>query len=156
MRTLALTNVLNWPAIVAEVEQTKEPIALAFEGQVCGFVVLPETAAKLMPRLERTPSPVVDKANVQSSELPNYLDLLRSDPTQTPVVDGERLEFMTMMNSSYVDPEQLYQFRHPHTHRIYVYRESELQEAIGRSFRPVAFIPVNPREYVLSGGTSQP
>ncbi len=81
-------------------------------------------------------------------DLPNYLDLLRADPSLVPVEDGERLEFLTMMNSSYVDPQQLYQFRHPRTRQIYLYRAEELQQAIGRKFARVEFIPVHPRNYV--------
>lgn len=78
----------------------------------------------------------------------NYLELLRDDPTLVPVVNGQALEFVTMMNSSYVDPQQLYQFKHPRTQRIYVYRAGELQQAIGRAFVSVDFIPVHPRDFV--------
>lgn len=155
MRTLALTNALNWPAIVEEVERSKTPIALIFGGQVCGFVMPPHMADELMQHIEPTPASKVGRppltetvSHGTSIELPNYLDLLRSDPTQVPMVDGERLEFITMMNSAYVDPDQFFQFRHPRTHHIYIYRACELAEALGRSFSPVAFIPASPREYV--------
>lgn len=57
--------------------------------------------------------------NPQPSGLRTYLELLRDDPTLLPTVDGERLAFLTMMNSSFVDPEQIYQFRHPQTREIY-------------------------------------
>jgi hypothetical protein len=63
-------------------------------------------------------------------------------------VDGQPLEFVTMMNSSYVDPEQISQFQHPKTRDTYLYRTSELQQAIGRTFSRVAFIPQHPKDFV--------
>jgi hypothetical protein len=44
-------------------------------------------------------------------------------------------------------PEQIYQFKHPETRRIYGYRASELQQAIGRWFSNVDFIPARPRDF---------
>jgi len=55
---------------------------------------------------------------------------------------------VTMMNSSYINPEQIYQFKHPATRRIYVYRAGELQQAIGRWFSNVDFIPAHPKNFV--------
>src|SRR5262249_50186055 len=77
-----------------------------------------------------------------------YLELLRDDPTLVPLVDGQPLEFLTMMNSSYVDPEQIYQFKHPNTRHVYIYRAGELQQAIGRRFSRVDFIPPRPKDFV--------
>ena len=70
------------------------------------------------------------------------------DPTLVPIVDGQPLEFMTMMNSSHINPEQIYQFKHPGTRRMYVYHASELQQAIGRWFANVDFIPDRPKDFV--------
>ena len=78
----------------------------------------------------------------------DYLQLLRDDSTLVPVVDGQPLEFVTMMNSSHINPEQIYQFKHPATRHMYVYRASELQQAIGRWFSNVDFIPAHPKAFV--------
>jgi hypothetical protein len=46
------------------------------------------------------------------------------------------------------DWQQIYQFRHPKTRHIYIYRASELQQAIGRTFSRVEFIPQRPKDFV--------
>jgi hypothetical protein len=53
-----------------------------------------------------------------------------------------------MMNSSFIDTQQLYQFRHPRTGQVVTYRADDLRVAIGRTFGPVEFIPANPIEFV--------
>jgi hypothetical protein len=113
-------------------------------------------SAAARPEALRLAARYAPPAPVQASEVAtpaddasrNYLELLRDKPTLVPVVDGRPLEFVTMMNSSYVDPEQLYQFRHPTTRHIFVYRASELQQAIGRTFSRVEFIPQRPKDFV--------
>lgn len=80
--------------------------------------------------------------------LPTYLELLINDPTLLPVQDGYALQFVTMMNSSFADSQQLYQFRHTSTGATVTYRADELRAAIGRPFAMDEFIPPNPAEYV--------
>ena len=83
-----------------------------------------------------------------SERLPTYLELLRDDPSLVPLVDTQPLEFVTMMNSSYAHPAQLYEFRHPGTGQAVIYRADELRQALGRQFAPVEFIPRRPRDVV--------
>jgi hypothetical protein len=52
------------------------------------------------------------------------------------------------MNSSFIDPQQIYQFRHPTTREIYLYRADELRQAIGRWFSNIDFIPARPKDFV--------
>ena len=150
MKTIALTDTSNdWRAIVQEVRATGTPVALVIDGSACGILLPSDEAAHIV-----THYAVQERRRGQAEsgrppeELPTYLDLLRADPSAVPNVDGQPLEFLTMMNSSYTDPQQLYQFRHPRTHQIYVYRASELQRAIGRTFARVEFIPQHPKAYV--------
>ncbi|MFL5805345.1 MAG: hypothetical protein ACJ8CR_26840 [Roseiflexaceae bacterium] len=150
MKTLSLTDATNdWRMIAQEIQNTGAPVALTIDGAVCGILLPPQEAARIVAhyiaqeqRRER------NESARPFEDLPNYLDLLRADPSLVPVEDGERLEFLTMMNSSYVDPQQLYQFRHPRTRQIYLYRAEELQQAIGRTFVRVEFIPAHPKDYV--------
>ena len=115
---------------------------------LCGVLLPPLEArrviARYTPAVPAAPSPV--PTGPDNSR--DYLQLLRDDPTLVPVEDGQPLEFMTMMNSSHINPEQIYQFKHPTTRRMYVYRASELQQAIGRWFSNVDFIPAHPKEFV--------
>lgn len=150
MNTIALESFTgDWRAAAATVQHTGEPIALTLDGVLCGML-LPEHEARRMAQ-HYTPSPPRVAPSSAPAGLDNsrdYLELLRDDPTLVPVVDGLPLEFVTMMNSSYVDPQQIYQFRHPTTHEIYVYRADELRKAIGRWFSNVDFIPARPRDFV--------
>ena len=149
MNTLALeTFTGDWYAIVAAIEANGDPIALTLDGTLCG-ILLPKlearrVAARYTPAAPQAPSLV--PAGPDNAR--DYLELLRDDPSLVPVVDGQPLEFITMMNSSYVDPQQIYQFKHPVTHQIYIYRASELQQAIGRWFSNVDFIPAHPKDFV--------
>jgi hypothetical protein len=150
MKTISLTNTANdWRAIIEDVEAGGGPIALTIDSIECGILLPSSEAAHVVKHYElhaqrqaraETARPV--------EELPNYLDLLRADPSLVPVVDGQPLEFLTMMNSSYVDPQQIYQFRHPQTRQIYLYHAEELKQAIGRAFARVEFIPTHPKQYV--------
>jgi hypothetical protein len=150
VKTIELTTHSgDWRPVVEQVQSSGEAVTLTLDGMVCGLLLPTQEAHRLIARY----APAVPRA--VSGEVPaqpfgpqNYLEMLRDDPTLVPVVDGQPLEFVTMMNSSYVDPEQLYQFRHPTTHQIYVYRASELQQAIGRTFVNVDFIPVRPKDFV--------
>jgi hypothetical protein len=150
MKTIELTNQTgNWRAIVEAIQASGEAAALTLDGTICGLL-LPEQDARRMaayftpaaPRAAPAPPPVGPDTSR------DYLELLRDDPTMVPVVDGEPLEFVTMMNSSYVNPEQIYQFKHPRTRQIYVYRAGELRQAIGRWFANVDFIPARPKDFV--------
>ena len=149
MNTLALeTFTGDWHAIVEAIGASGDPVALTLDGTLCG-ILLPalearRVVARYTPAAPQAPSPV--PAGPDNSR--DYLQLLRDDPTLVPVVDGQPLEFVTMMNSSHINPEQIYQFKHPATRRIYVYRASELQQAIGRWFSNVDFIPARPKDFV--------
>jgi hypothetical protein len=120
-------------------------IALELDGTVCGFLLSTYQAIQLTRHFAPPEQDAPDRIALPPDVMRNYLELLRDDPTLVPVVDGQPLEFVTMVNSSYVDPEQIYQFRHPKTRRA-----SELQQAIGRTFNRVAFIPRHPKD-VISG-----
>ena len=153
MKTLSLTNGADdWRSIVAAVQQTGEPIGLELEGVLCGLLLPIQEALRLAARY--APPPALPDHTAPTATARTYLELLRDDPTLVPTIDGQPLEFLTMMNSSYVDPQQIYQFRHPKTRHIYIYRASELQLAIGRTFSRVEFIPQHPKDFVegkLSG-----
>jgi hypothetical protein len=150
METIDLANYTgDWHAIVEAVQASGEPVVLAFDGMVCGLLLPTQDAHRVLAgytgaSTRRAPSQV--PTGPDNSR--DYLQLLRDDPTLVPVVEGQPLEFVTMMNSSYINPEQIYQFKHPETRRIYVYHASELQQAIGRWFSNVDFIPEHPKDFV--------
>ena len=149
MKTVSLTDFTgDWQPIVAEVQHTGEPIALELDGTLCGLLLPTQEALRLAARYAPPPSVEVSEVAAWPDVSRTYLELLCDDPTLVPVVDGQPLEFLTMMNSSYVDPQQIYQFRHPKTRHIYIYRASELQQAIGRTFSRVEFIPQRPKDFV--------
>jgi hypothetical protein len=137
----------DWRAAASEVQATGEAVALELDGVLCGLL-LPAHEALALARRFAPPAPEAPREVAPDDAARNYLELLRDDPALVPAVDGQPLEFVTMMNSSYVDPQQLYQFRHPGTRQIYVYRASELQQVIGRTFARVEFIPQRPRDFV--------
>ncbi len=149
MNTLALeTFTGDWRTIVEAIETSGDPVALTLDGVLCG-ILLPalearRVVARYTPAAPQMPSPA--PAGPDNSR--DYLQLLRDDPTLVPMVDGQPLEFITMMNSSFVDPQQIYQFKHPVTRQIYIYRAAELQQAIGRWFSNVDFIPAHPKDFV--------
>ena len=139
---------IDWAAVVATVNDTAEPVVLAIHGTICGLLLPEHTVRQLVARLrpaEHEPHPAPATPPLAAR---NYLELLRDDPTLVPIVDGQPLEFVTMMNSSYIDPQQLYQFKHPATRQLYIYRASELQRAIGHVFVSVDFVPNNPKAFV--------
>ncbi len=150
MKTISLTDAANdWRAIARDVEASGSPVALTINESICGILLPSPEAAHVVKHYalqEQRQTRVETARSVE--ELPTYLDLLRVDPSLVPVVDGQPLEFLTMMNSSHVDPQQIYQFRHPQTRQIYLYRAEELSQAIGRAFSRVEFIPPHPKEYV--------
>jgi hypothetical protein len=152
MKTISLTDATNdWRTIVQEVRHTGAPVALTIDGAAVGILLPPHEASQIVRHYTGQEQRRAQNESAKPFEdLPNYLDLLRADPSLVPVVDGEPLEFLTMMNSSYIDPQQLYQFRHPRTRQIYIYRAAELQQAIGRKFARVEFIPAHPKDYVDS------
>ena len=148
MRTIELSSFDgDWRALVSELQHSGELVGLQLDGQLCGFLLPGHEAARLARHFDR-PAAEVPYGPAELDAARNYLELLRDDSTLVPRVDGQPLEFVTMMNSSYVDPQQLYQFRHPATRQIYVYRASELQQAIGRPFSRVEFIPQRPKDFV--------
>jgi hypothetical protein len=149
MKTIALTSFTgDWRAIVEQVQQTGGAVALELDGTVCGFLLPTYEAVQLLRHFAPPESDAPARIAPAPDVIKNYLELLRDDPTLVPAVDGQPLEFVTMMNSSYVDPEQIYQFQHPKTRDTYLYRTSELQQAIGRTFSRVAFIPQHPKDFV--------
>jgi hypothetical protein len=149
MKTVSLTDVTgDWQSIVAEVQQTGAPIALELDGMLCGMLLPTQEVLRLAARYAPSPSVEMSEAAASSDLSRTYLELLRDDPALVPMVDGQPLEFLTMMNSSYIDPQQIYQFRHPKTHHIYIYRASELQQVLGRTFSRVDFIPQRPKDFV--------
>jgi hypothetical protein len=148
MKTITLTSFDgDWRGIVDEVQRTGKVIALELDGTLCGLL-LPTREAIPLARHFAPPDPEALPQIVQPDAARNYLELLRDDPALVPAVDDQPLEFVTMMNSSYIDPQQIYQFRHPKTRQIYLYRASELQQAIGRVFARVEFIPQRPKDFV--------
>jgi len=149
MNTIALeTFTGDWHAIVAAIEASGVPVALTLDGMLCG-ILLPELEARRVVARSTPAAPHVPRpAPAGPDNSRDYLQLLRDDPSLVPVVDGQPLEFITMMNSSHINPEQIYQFKHPATRRIYIYRASELQQAIGRWFSNVDFIPAHPKDFV--------
>jgi hypothetical protein len=150
MNTLALeTFTGDWHAIVEAVQASGEPVVLALDGMVCGLLLPTQEAHRVLARyIGASTRPASSPVPTGPDNARDYLELLRDDPSLVPMVDGEQLEFVTMMNSSYVDPEQIYQFKHPQTHQLYLYRASELRQAIGRMFTNVDFIPVRPKDFV--------
>ena len=150
MKTISLTDAANdWRAIVGDVEAGGSPVALTVDHTICGILLPSSEAAHVVKHyaLQEQRQAQAETAR-PLEELPTYLDLLRADPSLVPRVDGQPLEFWTMMNSSYVDPQQIYQFRHPQTRQVYLYLSEELKQAIGRKFARVEFIPTHPKEYV--------
>lgn len=153
MRTIDLSSFDgDWRAIVRDIQTSGEAIGLELDGTLCGLLLPTREVARLA-RQYAPPASALPRAVALPDMARNYLELLRDDPSLVPIVDGQPLEFVTMMNSSYVDPQQIYQFRHPITHQIHVYRASELQAAIGRAFARVEFIPQRPR-YFVEGKTT--
>jgi len=149
MKTLSLTDFTgDWQLIVGEIQSTGEPVALELDGVLCGLLLPTPEALRIAARYGLPPPLAASKVAEAPDLARTYLELLRDDPALVPLVDGQPLEFLTMMNSSYVDPQQIYQFRHPQTRHIYVYRASELQQAIGRVFTRVEFIPQRPKDFV--------
>ena len=149
MNTLALESFTgDWRAIVAAVEASVEPLALTLDGTLCGILLPALEARRALARYTPAEPQAPRPAPTGPDTSRDYLQMLRDDPTLVPVVDGQPLEFMTMMNSSHINPEQIYQFKHPVTRRMYVYRASELQQAIGRWFSNVDFIPERPKDFV--------
>ena len=149
MNTLALESFTgDWRAIVAAVEASGEPVALTLDGTLCGILLPAHEARRVVARYTPAPPPAPNPVPTGPDTSRAYLQMLRDDPTLVPMVDGQPLEFMTMMNSSHINPEQIYQFKHPVTRRMYVYRASELQQAIGRWFSNVDFIPARPKDFV--------
>jgi PHD/YefM family antitoxin component YafN of YafNO toxin-antitoxin module len=150
MKTISLINFNgDWRAVAAAVEADQEAIALMIGKQTVGVLVPQADLARIMLRYEVSAlQQAQSNVTAPMAELHTYLDLLRDDPTLVPSEDGQPLEFMTMMNSSYLETEQFYQFRHPQTHATYTYRTSELQQKLGRTFMSVDLIPPNPKAYV--------
>jgi hypothetical protein len=156
MKTITL-NTWNgdWTALAQELEGGNEPIALEINGTLHGVLVPAHAATPLITRYADRGTTRTAQTNVvrdddatRGGDLLTYLELLRADPSLVPHVDGQPLAFVTMMNSSYVNPEQLYEFRHPHTKNVIIYRANELRQAIGRQFTQVEFVPPRPRDVV--------
>lgn len=154
MKTLVLKTFSgDWSALAHEVERTGTPVALLIDGMLHGILLPTNEAQRVVARYAdrveaRRQPPQADTASANRRELLTYLELLRDDPSLVPVVDGQPLEFVSMMNSSFVSSEQVYEFINPRTREPVVYWASELRDAIGRQFAPVAFIPVRPGDVV--------
>ena len=118
MKTIALNSFDgDWRAIVGEVQRLGEVVALELDGTLCGLL-LPTHEVLPLARRFAPPEPEAPREIVPPDAARNYRELLRDDSTLVPVVDGQPLEFVTLMNSSYVAPQQMYQFRHPSTHTL--------------------------------------
>lgn len=130
----------DWRTVVAELRASGKTVLLTLDGTLCG-ILIPQ--AEPRPAAHAAPEPAAPRP-----ELRTYLEMLRDDASLLPVRDGQPLEFVTMMNSSYIDPQQLYQFRNPRTGEFFIYRARELQQAIGRVFASVDFIPQRPKDFV--------
>lgn len=130
----------DWRATVAALRASGKTVLLTLDGALCGMLI-PQAAPQ--PAAQAAPEPA--KA---APVLRTYLELLRDDASLVPARNGQPLEFVTMMNSSYIDPQQLYQFRDPRTGEAFIYRAQELQQAIGRVFASVDFIPQRPKDFV--------
>jgi len=149
MNTLALeTFTGDWHTIIEAVESSGDPVALTLDGTLCGILLPALEARRALARYTAAAPQAPRPAPTGPDTSRDYLQMLRDDPTLVPVVDGQPLEFMTMMNSSHINPEQIYQFKHPVTRQIHIYRASELQQAIGRWFSNVDFIPERPKDFV--------
>lgn len=154
MKTITLNTFHgDWQAVARELERTGEPIALLIDQTPYGILLPAAEGQRVIARYadrraSRRQQPRAASGGAESGDLPTYLELLRDDPSLVPVVDGQPLAFVTMMNSSFVDAEQLYEFVNPRTQETIVYRASELRDAIGRPFAPVEFIPDRPRDVV--------
>ncbi|MBK9713532.1 MAG: hypothetical protein IPO81_19860 [Kouleothrix sp.] len=150
MKTISLNDLPgDWRALVREVERAGDAVLLELDGAVCGALLPAREARRLAARFAPAePDAAARQAATWQGPARNYLEMLRDDPALVPAVGGQPLEFVTMMNSSYIDPQQLYQFRHPKTGQIYVYRAGELQQAIGRAFVSVDRIPDHPKDFV--------
>ena len=149
MNTLALeTFTGDWHAIIDAIGASGDPVALTLDGTLCGILLPRLEVRRVIARYTPAASPPPSPVQTGPDNSRDYLQLLRDDPTLVPLVDGQPLEFVTMMNSSHINPEQIYQFKHPETRRIYVYRASELQQAIGHWFSNVDFIPAHPKAFV--------
>lgn len=155
MKQLNLTTFIgSWETVLDEIERSDEPVALYWGERPCGVLLPASEAERVLRRIDdhtrargeqrQAAAPVASSPAV----LPTYLDLLRDDPTLVPVLDGQPLQFMTMSNTSFVDPQQMYTFMDPRDGVSHVFRADELQQAIGRRFAKVEFIPPSPRDYV--------
>ncbi|KPV49331.1 hypothetical protein SE17_33270 [Kouleothrix aurantiaca] len=129
----------DWRATVAALRASGKTVLLTLDGALCGM---------LIPQAAPQPAPAAPEPARPAPALHTYLELLRDDATLVPLRNGQPLEFVTMMNSSYIDPQQLYQFRDPRTGEAFIYRAMELQQAIGRVFASVDFIPQRPKDFV--------
>lgn len=154
MKTLTLDMFRgDWNTLAQELERGGEPIALVINDTLHGILLPANEAQRVVERYAarieaRREQSLAQDVAANGGELPTYLELLRNDPSLVPLVDGQPLEFETMMNSSFVDPQQSYQFRDPRTGKIYTFWASELQQAIERPFASVEFIPDRPRDVV--------
>lgn len=155
MKTLSLSDFGgDWQAVAQGLDDVGEPITLLINGIPYGLLLPAHTARQVIARYadwgaaQTEQVRAANRSATDSGPLLTYLELLRDDPTLVPVVDGQPLEFETMMNSSFVDPQQAYQFRDPRTRKTYTFWASELRQAIGRPFASVEFIPADPKAYV--------
>lgn len=156
MKTIALNTFSgDWNMLAQELEREGAPVALEISGALHGILLPLQDAQRVVERYAERAVAQTQQSQVAGDYLTTpdvtlltYLELLRDDPSLVPVVDGQPLEFETMMNSSFVEAEQNYQFRHPRTGEVYAYWASELRHVIGRSFARVEFIPPRPRDVV--------
>lgn len=143
MQTVSLTAAVDWRTVVDTVQRTGAPVALEMDGTVYGVLLPTEDATRVVARYadrEQARYTPPSAGGIQNDHEPTYIDLLQADPTLVPHVDGQPLRFQTVMNSSYTDPQQMYQFDDPRTGQVHVFRADELKQAIGRSFARVEFV----------------
>src|SRR5690349_14734295 len=99
MKTILLTDPANdWRAIVGDVEAGGSPVALTNDGTMFGILLSSSEAAHIVKHyaLQEQRQARAETAG-SFEELPSYLDLLRADPSLVPLVEGQPLEFLTMM-----------------------------------------------------------
>src|SRR3954452_7824259 len=105
MNTLALESFTgDWHAIVDALGAHGDLIALTLGGTICGILLPASEARRVLARY--TPAAMQARSPILAGPdgSRDYLQLLRDDPTLVPVVDGQPLEFVTMMNSSHINP----------------------------------------------------
>ena len=98
MNSLALeTFTGDWHAIVEAIGANGDPVTLTLDGTICGILLPALEARRVIARYTPAVAPALSPAQTGPDNSRDYLQLLRDDPTLVPVIDGQPLEFVTMM-----------------------------------------------------------